>query len=541
MSELSEPTQKLIKEYQIWQQSIEPKQGIVTIHADEVASRVAAFYERIRGIIDWKEEHLLKRRAIERILKRRLFSQMDITNGNFSQISIANPLILELIRGGHFPNDKIAETKINDVQKIIEKYVFILNNKKKSQNKNKIQIYSWLSSIAACEIEAAINPPIKEMALMNYMFELMKEKIRLSEETLKSKKINEKQKDIQIYIAVHQALFRLDCPIISYHLLIYKYPEWRNPSNDNLNEISNNIFLIHDDIEKSLNNPLLDKFYQICEKYNTPYLLLGDILSEDPSTVKEKISGPETLENLTIKAYKKRLKTLKSRLGRAAFYATLSIFLTNIISLLLIEIPFNKYVTGYYFNVFAIVVDILVPTFLMFVLVYTIKPPKKGNLEATVMEVIKIAYKREKNDVYEIKSFPKRNFAFTVIMRFLYLISFSIIIGIISWCLYQINFPPLSYLIFIIFFSLIAFAGVKIRKRSKELEVIERKETFFPFVVDLFAVPIIQLGNWLTGRWKKYNVITMFFTALVDMPFLVFVEFIEQWRYFLKEKKEKIH
>jgi len=27
---------------------------------------------------------------------------------------------------------------------------------------------------------------------------------------------------------------------------------------------------------------------------------------------------------------------------------------------------------------------------------------------------------------------------------------------------------------------------------------------------------------------------------LIDMPFLVFVEFIEQWRYFLKEKKEEI-
>ena len=539
MSELSEPTQKLINEYQVWQESIEPKQGIATIHADEVASRVAAFYERIRGIIDWKEEHLLKRRAIERILKRRLFSQMDIANGNFSQISIAGPLVLELIRGGHFPNDKIAETKINAVQKIIKKYVFILNDKKKIQKKSKIQLYSWLSSIAACEIEEAINPPIREMALINYMFGLMKENIRLSAETLKSKKINEKQKDIQIYIAVHQALFRLDSPIISYHLLVYQHPEWRNPSEKNLGEISENISLIYEAIEKNLNNPFLDKFYKICEKYNTPYSLLGDILSEDPALIKTKISEPETLENLVIKAYKKRLKTLKSRLGRAAFYGTLSIFLTNIISLLLIEIPFNKYVTGYYFNFFAIMVDILVPTFLMFVLVYTIKPPKKGNLEATVMEVIKIAYTREKSDIYEVKPFPKRNFTFTVIMRFLYLISFSIIIGIIGLFLYAINFPPLSYLIFIIFFSLIAFAGVKIRKRSKELEVIERKETFFPFLVDLFAVPIIQLGNWLTGRWKKYNVITMFFTALIDMPFLVFVEFIEQWRYFLKEKKEK--
>jgi len=101
MSQISETTQKLISRYQKWNQSLEPEQGITTIHVDEVASRVAAFYEKIRGIIDWKEEHLLKRRAIERILKRRLFSKL-LSEGTISENSIAEPMILELIRGGHF-------------------------------------------------------------------------------------------------------------------------------------------------------------------------------------------------------------------------------------------------------------------------------------------------------------------------------------------------------------------------------------------------------------------------------------------------------
>jgi len=541
MPQLSQPTQKLIQQYQLWYQSLQPKEEAATIHVDEVASKVAAFYEKIRGIIDWKEEHLLKRRAIERILKRRLFSQIDIVNGNFSKNLIAKPLILELIRSGHFPNDKIEETKIKDVQKVIDKYVFILNHSPSQQKKSKIQLYVWLSSIAACEIEEIISSSLKERALINYMFELMKERIKLNERILVIRGMNEKEKNIQIYIAVQQALFKLDWPIISYHLLKYQHPEWRNFSETELQKITRNIYLIWETIEKGLNHPLADKFYQISEKYDTPYLLLGDIISEEPMVIKEKISKPEILESLIRKVYNKRLKTLKSRLARAAFYATLSIFLTNVVSLLVIEIPFNKWVTDCAFYPSAMVIDIVVPTFLMFLLVITIKPPRKGNLEQTIMEVMKIVYQREKKDVYEIRAFPKRSFVFNVIMKLFYLLSFCIIIGLIIWGLYQINFPPLSYLIFIIFFSLIAFAGVKIRQRAKELEIIEEKETFFPFLVDLFAVPIIQLGKWLTGRWKKYNIIAIFFTALIDMPFLVFVEFLEQWRYFLKEKKEKIH
>ncbi|GAI26325.1 unnamed protein product [marine sediment metagenome] len=212
MPQLSQPTQKLISRYQFWYQSLQPKEGVPTIHVDEVASKVAAFYEKIRGIIDWKEEHLFKRRAIERILKRRFFSQLDLTNGNFSKNSIAQPLVLELIRGGHFPNDKIEESKIEEVQKAIDRYIFILNQTTSGQKKSKLQFYSWLSSIAACEIEEILSPPPKERALINYMFELMKERIRLNEGILKINGITEKEKNTQIYIAVQQLFdFFSDC------------------------------------------------------------------------------------------------------------------------------------------------------------------------------------------------------------------------------------------------------------------------------------------------------------------------------------------
>ena len=65
MSEPSQSTKKLIQRYQVWYQSLQPKESeIITIHVDEVASTVAAFYEKIRGVVDWREEHLMRRAAI---------------------------------------------------------------------------------------------------------------------------------------------------------------------------------------------------------------------------------------------------------------------------------------------------------------------------------------------------------------------------------------------------------------------------------------------------------------------------------------------
>ncbi|RKX92141.1 MAG: hypothetical protein DRP84_10520, partial [Spirochaetes bacterium] len=215
MPELTSNTQKLIQRYISWHQSLQTKEGIPTIHVDEVVSRVASFYEKIRGVIDWREEHLLRKAAIERILKRRLFLRKDGKE-------LAEPLVYELIRGGHFPNDKIPESKIKDVQKIIDKYVFFLEKSPSSEERQKLNLYDWLSSIAACEIEEILSPPIRENALIEYMEEEMRKRIKVNEKL----SLSEEEKNIQIYIAVQKALFKLDPPIISFHLLKRKFPNW---------------------------------------------------------------------------------------------------------------------------------------------------------------------------------------------------------------------------------------------------------------------------------------------------------------------------
>ena len=413
---ISQPTQKLIQQYLAWYQSLQKKEGMATIHVDEIASRVASFYEKVRGIIDWREEHLFRRTAIERSLKRRFFLKK---KGE----KIATSLVLELIRGGHFPNDVIPEQKIIDVQRLIDKYLFILENSPPlPKKKTKIQLYHWILGVAACETEEILSPPSKERILIDYMTELMQERIKVDE-------IDEAEKNTQIYIAVQRALFRLDPSIISYHLIKKRYTNWSNLSQSELSAVTKNIYSIWKNIEKDLNHPLAHKFYKICEKYDTPYLLLGDILSEDPTGAQQKISQPETLENLIKEAYDRRAKTLKSRIGRAAIYATLSIFFTNMLVLYAIEIPFTLYVMREPFGLLPRLISILGPTLLMFFLVVTIKLPPKENLQRVIMETIQIVYRSEREKIYEIKPFPKRGFILKTIVGFLYLLSFCLSYG----------------------------------------------------------------------------------------------------------------
>lgn len=530
---LSQPTLKLIKQYQVWYQSQQKTPEVLTIHVDEVASKVASFYEKIRGIIEWREEHLMKRAAIERILKRRLLL---LENGK----TIARSLVLELIRGGHFPNDQIEETKIEEVKRVLNKYLFILQKAPPTAEKLKIQLYDWLLDLASCEIEEILSPPLKEKALIDYMAELMKERIEVVKRSIVKSGISEEEKEIQIYVATKRALFKLDSPIISYYLLKKQYPNWQRLEKSQLKEISKNIYSIWQNIERDLNHPLADKFYQICEKYDTPYLILGDIISQDPLEAQKNLSQPDTLENLIRKCYQERLLRLRTRILRAALYTTISIFVTKMLIAFAIEIPFDKYILGE-LNYKILAFNIFIPPLLMAFLALSTRPPSEENLNRIILEIMKMVYEKDKKDVYTIRVSRKRGFILNLIINIFYLFTFFVSFGTIAWGLNKLNFGFLSIIIFLIFLSLILFAGIKIRERAKELEIVEESPGLLTFLIDSFSLPFLRVGKWLSEKLARYSFVIVFITILIDLPFQLFIEFLEQWGTFVREKKEEIH
>ena len=526
MPDVSQQTQKLIQRYQSWLQSSQAKEKVATIHVDEVASKVAAIYEKVKGVIDWREEHLLRRAAIERVLRRKMFLRI-------GQKVEAQPMVLEIIRGGHFPNDKIEESKIPDIQKMLDKYIFIIENSPQpKKEKNKIQLQNWLLGLAACEVEEILDPQRKERALIDYMTELMRERIQ-------TPTLSDEEKNTQVFIAVQRALFKLDSPIISYHIIKRNYSQWENISTEALAQFTQNIYTLWNAIEKNLNHHLAGKFYAICERYDTPYLIFGDILSQDPMTIQDKLNNPENFESSIRNAYKTRMGKLKSRLSRAAVYTTISIFITKMLLAFAVEFPYDKYITQE-FNFVNIAINIIIPPLLMFILVLGTKPPRKENLEKVILETMKIVYEKDKKDSYTVRPSRKRTIVLKSILFIFYLVTFIGVFWLIWKGLDQLHFTWLSKLIFIVFCSLISFAGTKLRERAKELSVEEDRQGFFSFIMDWLSLPFIQLGKWLSNQWSRYNIIIVMTVALVDLPFQVFIEFLEQWRYFVKEKKEEI-
>jgi len=145
----------------------------------------------------------------------------------------------------------------------------------------------------------------------------LKERVEVAQRKVIEKKMPEKEKEIQLFIAVQKALFKFDEPLISYHLLKKMVPDWEN-------------------------------------------LSLGDILSKDPLGAFKNLSQPKVLEELIRESYQERLKKLRKRLKKAALFSTISIFVTKMLLAFAIEIPFDKYVLAT-FSYQSLFINILVP------------------------------------------------------------------------------------------------------------------------------------------------------------------------------------
>ncbi len=547
MADFSPLAKQLFKDYQYYYQSLKPKGEVSYIHVDEIASKVAVFYENLLRVINWKEEQLVRRTAIERKLKRRLITEISgfgIIATNLNPNKIAHALVLESIRGGHLPNNQIPQSKLKDVENILDKYIYILKNLSNAQErassdvKLKVQFYNWLLEIAACEIEETLAPPLRENALINSMARTLEERIRVRPQG----SIGDSEKRVQIYITVHRTLFHLDDPIISYRLLRWQHPDWVNMSESAYQQAAKNIIKIRQEIQAQLNCPWSGEFFKIGEKYNTLWLILGDILDQfkkNPEDIIIKFSDKEAFNQSIREAYEKRYKTLKSRLLKMGIFSSLSVMIANIFSLLVVEIPVAKILYGG-IKPWAMVADIVVPTLIMIGLVSAYKLPGKSNVERLIDEIYQIIYQQQGEEIYEVRIKHSRKIITTIFITLFYFLGLVISLGAIIWILRAIHLPPTSVAINTLLATIMIFGAMVVRQRAKELAV-EDKTTFMEFTIDILSIPVGKLGQWLATKWKKYNIFSVFFTALIDMPFFAIISFIESWSSFLKERKSEIH
>lgn len=495
--EMNENAKKLFQViYSEKTKKINKDEDLTRIRVSSLVSRLAFFYEKARNAVEYEEEHLLRKTAIARILKRQVVIEGVLRQAE--SLDISKHLLIELIRGGYLANDSIPETKIDEVAFILEKYIILKNylsaemstsfslkadiNKTKDTIQEKNNLISWLLSLAACEIEDNLSPNKVKKVIVGNMFDFLTKKIQLPDDLLEF----DKAKDIQIYLSIARSYLKFDEDVLTFVLFKYYNGFWlelnkkgilEEKDKENIKKVASSFAVLRKEINKDLTHPLKKQLDKISRTYSLYFNVLAETIEKDPLALYGEIQKGEKGFVASIKkACNQKYSKAKTKLWRAALRSIIYIFLTKSVFVLAIEVPAIRWF-GEELNYLSLGINIFFPAILLFFIVLTIRKPGEDNTEKIISGIKEISFiAQDKKSALTLRKPRKRNFVAAAIFNLIYTASFcfSIYLIIQLLTLPVLGFTWVSIVIFLFFLAFVSFFSILTTKGIKELLVIER-------------------------------------------------------------------
>lgn len=495
------------------------------LKVNQVISKVAFLYEKVRTSVEYIEgEHLMRKNAVERAIKRRVDVAKDPDD-------VARPLLEELVRSGYIENDTVPETKIGEVQKVLRKYVAL----NKALDPKAEEMHSQLAAYAACEIEALVTENKKELALVEAMYRTIKDDVKIPEVVM-----SQKERNIQIYIAIYRSLMKADNAMVGYRLLRLYIPNWDKITPEDAAAQAKNFPEILRKLEDHIRHPLGERLERLMKKYTVLFVILRDAIEEDPDGARALLNNPEKLDEAITKFTKIRYGAMRKKLRRSAFRSIIYILLTKMLIAVLIEVPVDSFIAGH-IVLLPLFINILFHPALLFMIALSTQIPNKKNTEAIKDSVRTIVTGKGGFILPPVRSAFVRRPVLNWLYRIMYFLTFASTFGAMIYVLDAVDFTWASIIIFLLFLTVVSYFGVRIREASRELRVIERRENIITFLFDFFTLPIIRAGRWISIRFSKLNVFVFVLDFIIEAPLQFLIEIVEDWTSYMKERKEEVY
>ncbi|PKM88859.1 hypothetical protein CVU83_00985 [Candidatus Falkowbacteria bacterium HGW-Falkowbacteria-2] len=167
--------------------------------------------------------------------------------------------------------------------------------------------------------------------------------------------------------------------------------------------------------------------------------------------------------------------------------------------------------------------------------------PGDSNTDRIVEGVKEISFVgAERQQPIILRNPRRRSGAMNFVFNLIYTATFFVSVYFIIWLLTLINFNWVSIIIFLFFLAFVSFFSIIVTRGVKELLVVEKKENLPSFLLDLFYMPIIMAGKWLSQNASKVNVFIFIFDFIIEAPFKIIVDVAEEWTKYIKERKDNM-
>lgn len=491
------------------------------------ASSAATVYEKIRNTFDYQEDHLLRRNAILRILKRYAGAERGLSTH-------APDLLRELVWAKYLPNKVVPLAFAKTIEQVINKYEMLLAVASERPPQEREGLYRWIFDVLATDIDQLLVPTTHEEALASFMYDALKKRIDWDP----ALKLSEEEKDLRLYTAVHRVLLKSNPGILRFRLLTLYYPDWQKAAPERVQEIASQLVRIVRTIESDITHPLADRIMRLIRRKAGLFRVLADALqSAKPDA--SLFHDPAALDRAIAKALEKRVGEFRVRLRRTVVRSVLFLFLTKMLLALIIELPYDLFLHDGDVPMYPLFVNILFHPLFLAVIGLSVMLPGESNTADYVAAARAVSVGADHPLLHTRIKAQKRT-SWTTIFAVMYAVLFLAVYGAIGYTLHALGFHGLSIGLFLFFLSLVAFFGIRIRMSVRDIVLSDARSGFLGSIFDVLFLPIVRAGSWLSTKVSKINVFIYFFDFIVEAPLKVAIEFVEGWLAFVREKKEEL-
>jgi hypothetical protein len=529
---LSEATIRLLEALRRAEErtTFQEQEGVETIHVSNITRGLGFLYERIRNVLDYKEESLWAKNAILRILKRR---ELQILSGE----DIGLFLIQELIRGRYLENDSVPESKAIEVDRVLAKYRGIWMAAfpegivaEKSQRLRA----DWLLGIAASEIEEVLRKDWRDFLYFQFLYDSLRGRIEFPAE------IDEETSRLQLYLASFRAFFQADTDMESWMLWRIAFPNWKeNIGEAELAKIGKELPAIYGRFQTLLSWPFRQGLERLVKRRSVLVTFLSGILRENLAEAESILTDADKLEENLKKVYQERYNENRHRLRRSAFRAIFFILLTKVLLALAVEVPYERWAFGRV-DSYTLMLNILLPPVILLVASLSIRMPGEESNFAKLLVEFNRLISPDKEILGTLKLRKPRKPLAKVSIGTLYIANFALTFGILFWIVRMLHFNLASAIIFVLFLSIVSFFALRLRQTANELVAMDDTEHWARQLFDFLIFPIVEVGRALSWGFRSLNLLVLLFDFLLEAPFHSFIAILEEWFAFLRERKESL-
>lgn len=500
------------------------------LSVSQTVSFFALVYERVRNAVEFREDHLILRASIERIVKRRL-------SLNPEGKGEGENLLRELLWARYFDNGGLGGEDVIRTQSLIDKFM-LLRKQIVSGREPEMQQYlnQFLLDLLTCELEEILKPAsaAKHSNFTFFIYQVLRGKVKIEG-------LTEQQKDSFFLAAIEKVYGKSDKPYQRYHLFATFYKTLSQYSNEELKTLGSKFLAIFKKIDDIIMSPYVESLSKFVRKQLPPFLIFFDLINNKFSEIETIFTDKDKLLNEVDTTCREKYQQLGTRIRNLAIKSFIYILLTKMVFALILEYPLSLYIYKEV-NLVSIGINSIFPPILMVLILAFFRVPSESNTKKIFQRIVEII-DADRTFETQIAYIPKKPlvrrpsliFGFTVF----YSITFIITLTIIYEVLTLLDFNLISQFIFLFFVSVVTFFSYRIRQIVRELRLEEKEDILTP-LADFFFMPILSLGKFFSQEIAKLNFFIFVFDFLIEAPFKMIFEIVEEWISFVRKRKEEI-